>query len=179
MPTEARSRASTIAFERTCLHTFQANSISPHSASDGLRSLTTSISERSSRSMSRSWTRSPPITRLTSHSVMFMRRRSLSSRMRRFGLVASASTASSVKRGASTTSTNCSRSAAASSRSTGRLKQMTPPNADRSEEHTSELQSRQYLVCRLLLEKKKKIKHNKNHKQKNKKQHNNTKEKKT
>src|SRR3712207_6928243 len=32
--------------------------------------------------------------------------------------------------------------------------------ADRSEEHTSELQSRQYLVCRLLLEKKKKkIKH--------------------
>src|SRR3712207_7293765 len=29
----------------------------------------------------------------------------------------------------------------------------------RSEEHTSELQSRQYLVCRLLLEKKKTIKH--------------------
>src|SRR5438445_3121761 len=31
----------------------------------------------------------------------------------------------------------------------------------RSEEHTSELQSRQYLVCRLLLEKKKKINHDK------------------
>src|SRR3712207_8824554 len=30
----------------------------------------------------------------------------------------------------------------------------------RSEEHTSELQSRQYLVCRLLLEKKKQEKHN-------------------
>src|SRR3712207_7223127 len=30
------------------------------------------------------------------------------------------------------------------------------PMATRSEEHTSELQSRQYLVCRLLLEKKKK-----------------------
>src|SRR3712207_7220946 len=29
----------------------------------------------------------------------------------------------------------------------------------RSEEHTSELQSRQYLVCRLLLEKKKKLIH--------------------
>src|SRR3712207_6852272 len=29
----------------------------------------------------------------------------------------------------------------------------------RSEEHTSELQSRQYLVCRLLLEKKKQIPH--------------------
>src|SRR3712207_5981065 len=28
------------------------------------------------------------------------------------------------------------------------------PNHERSEEHTSELQSRQYLVCRLLLEKK-------------------------
>src|SRR3712207_7123022 len=31
--------------------------------------------------------------------------------------------------------------------------------AARSEEHTSELQSRQYLVCRLLLEKKKKTNH--------------------
>src|SRR3712207_9337326 len=31
-----------------------------------------------------------------------------------------------------------------------------PGRARRSEEHTSELQSRQYLVCRLLLEKKKK-----------------------
>src|SRR3712207_8247154 len=31
-----------------------------------------------------------------------------------------------------------------------------PAGAPRSEEHTSELQSRQYLVCRLLLEKKKK-----------------------
>src|SRR5258707_3622607 len=30
-------------------------------------------------------------------------------------------------------------------------------DAVRSEEHTSELQSRQYLVCRLLLEKKKKL----------------------
>src|SRR3712207_7636418 len=30
-----------------------------------------------------------------------------------------------------------------------------PRHARRSEEHTSELQSRQYLVCRLLLEKKK------------------------
>src|SRR3712207_7338829 len=36
-----------------------------------------------------------------------------------------------------------------------------PPRAasGRSEEHTSELQSRQYLVCRLLLEKKKKKLH--------------------
>src|SRR3712207_7050109 len=33
------------------------------------------------------------------------------------------------------------------------------PAVQRSEEHTSELQSRQYLVCRLLLEKKKKKMH--------------------
>src|SRR5258707_4051595 len=32
---------------------------------------------------------------------------------------------------------------------------ITPTSLPRSEEHTSELQSRQYLVCRLLLEKKK------------------------
>src|SRR3712207_7311380 len=33
----------------------------------------------------------------------------------------------------------------------------TTPDILRSEEHTSELQSRQYLVCRLLLEKKKQV----------------------
>src|SRR3712207_7237482 len=36
------------------------------------------------------------------------------------------------------------------------MKLRTEVRSDRSEEHTSELQSRQYLVCRLLLEKKKK-----------------------
>src|SRR5687767_15675209 len=36
------------------------------------------------------------------------------------------------------------------------------PPAPRSEEHTSELQSLAYLVCRLLLEKKKKKQHNSN-----------------
>src|SRR5215217_9445747 len=35
-------------------------------------------------------------------------------------------------------------------------KSVSPGYSTRSEEHTSELQSRQYLVCRLLLEKKKK-----------------------
>src|SRR5438445_5824313 len=39
-----------------------------------------------------------------------------------------------------------------------RAQQEKPSDAMRSEEHTSELQSRQYLVCRLLLEKKKKKK---------------------
>src|SRR5438445_7905908 len=37
----------------------------------------------------------------------------------------------------------------------GHLRWLGLPFAMRSEEHTSELQSRQYLVCRLLLEKKK------------------------
>src|SRR3712207_7193029 len=36
-----------------------------------------------------------------------------------------------------------------------RLRDRVEPAVGRSEEHTSELQSRQYLVCRLLLEKKK------------------------
>src|SRR5215203_7322652 len=46
-----------------------------------------------------------------------------------------------------------------------------PTPCRRSEEHTSELQSRQYLVCRLLLEKKKKKqKTQKNKKKKKKKQ---------
>src|SRR6476620_12439418 len=58
----------------------------------------------------------------------------------------------------------------APSRSSG----IDPGGVARSEEHTSELQSRQYLVCRLLLEKKtktrRKTKINKKKKQKNKKQ---------
>src|SRR3712207_8359791 len=48
--------------------------------------------------------------------------------------------------------------AAASRPTTARRGSGSPPAAaasPRSEEHTSELQSRQYLVCRLLLEKKK------------------------
>src|SRR5947209_12580199 len=40
-------------------------------------------------------------------------------------------------------------------RSQKSTKQPAGPEWTRSEEHTSELQSRQYLVCRLLLEKKK------------------------
>src|SRR3712207_8882839 len=36
------------------------------------------------------------------------------------------------------------------------MQRVAPYDLTRSEEHTSELQSRQYLVCRLLLEKKKK-----------------------
>src|SRR2546422_7430591 len=39
-----------------------------------------------------------------------------------------------------------------------RAERRAPPRSHRSEEHTSELQSRLHLVCRLLLEKKKKKK---------------------
>src|SRR3712207_7829606 len=39
--------------------------------------------------------------------------------------------------------------------SSSKLIAVSPATTSRSEEHTSELQSRQYLVCRLLLEKKK------------------------
>src|SRR3712207_8709807 len=49
-----------------------------------------------------------------------------------------------------------SRDALPQARCTRRSRAPTPPRtSSRSEEHTSELQSRQYLVCRLLLEKKK------------------------
>src|SRR5947209_16457048 len=50
----------------------------------------------------------------------------------------------------------------------GKLADLAVLSADRSEEHTSELQSRQYLVCRLLLEKKKKKQIKKHIKRKNK-----------
>src|SRR5947209_17024067 len=51
------------------------------------------------------------------------------------------------------------RSVARARRTAGKPHLRRPATGDRtrSEEHTSELQSRQYLVCRLLLEKKKKI----------------------
>src|SRR3712207_7290502 len=48
----------------------------------------------------------------------------------------------------------------------GQCRQRGEGQAERSEEHTSELQSRQYLVCRLLLEKKKTIETN-NHVKRN------------
>src|SRR5687767_15553130 len=49
----------------------------------------------------------------------------------------------------------CASSPAAHSRSTASAGRPSPRPSARSEEHTSELQSLAYLVCRLLLEKKK------------------------
>src|SRR5438445_5950679 len=51
----------------------------------------------------------------------------------------------------------CAPSVAAPVRLSIGLPRLEPGRFARSEEHTSELQSRQYLVCRLLLEKNKKI----------------------
>src|SRR5690606_41268294 len=47
-------------------------------------------------------------------------------------------------------------SSSATSRASRRPRSSSPTGSQRSEEHTSELQSRENLVCRLLLEKKKK-----------------------
>src|SRR2546422_5579470 len=47
--------------------------------------------------------------------------------------------------------------------STARTRPLRPPKNPRSEEHTSELQSRLHLVCRLLLEKKKKTRQQHQH----------------
>src|SRR5262245_63760462 len=52
-----------------------------------------------------------------------------------------------------------SRAARSSPRSVARASPPRPRSAARSEEHTSELQSLRHLVCRLLLEKKKKKKY--------------------
>src|SRR3712207_7005617 len=59
----------------------------------------------------------------------------------------------SSKRAASTSTTTSTTSSSTTSTSPPAAR--CAPSRPRSEEHTSELQSRQYLVCRLLLEKKK------------------------
>src|SRR2546429_5203681 len=51
----------------------------------------------------------------------------------------------------------CARSSLAHARDRPRRRTGVQPGSQRSEEHTSELQSRLHLVCRLLLEKKKNI----------------------
>src|SRR2546422_3245303 len=70
---------------------------------------------------------------------------------------ASAGARSSASPAIHKTSASCSRPVRAASSSA--VDQGTSDLASRSEEHTSELQSRLHLVCRLLLEKKKKKKH--------------------
>src|SRR3712207_8462798 len=59
-------------------------------------------------------------------------------------------------RAAPATSTCSTPSRSSRSSTASHCRRVSAPSSRRSEEHTSELQSRQYLVCRLLLEKKKK-----------------------
>src|SRR2546430_13548601 len=67
------------------------------------------------------------------------------------------STSTTPTRAESVSPSGCSRSSRTSSGTASR--RFTHARAGRSEEHTSELQSQSNLVCRLLLEKKKKTKH--------------------
>src|SRR3712207_6850211 len=70
-------------------------------------------------------------------------------------LTASAPLAQHVRAHPGSTKTCPRQPTASSSCAPRRLPKSPRDSASRSEEHTSELQSRQYLVCRLLLEKKK------------------------
>src|SRR3712207_7127852 len=82
--------------------------------------------------------RRPPRSTLFPYTTLFRSRRASS----RAGTRSAAR-----RRAAAPAPIRCTRASAAGRRCTAET---------RSEEHTSELQSRQYLVCRLLLEKKKK-----------------------
>src|SRR3712207_7411894 len=88
--------------------------------------------------------RRPPRSTLFPYTTLF---RSFHVRARQYASGASASPASVNPRSAA-----CAAGEERDAASTSRLRCASA----RSEEHTSELQSRQYLVCRLLLEKKKK-----------------------
>src|SRR3712207_7796691 len=92
--------------------------------------------------------RRPPRSTLFPYTTLF-----------RSGVVALRSTASSEWPAASTFRTwRCSANQANQPGKSVRTSIRISAPRDRSEEHTSELQSRQYLVCRLLLEKKKQTK---------------------
>src|SRR3712207_7166681 len=88
--------------------------------------------------------RRPPRSTLFPYTTLF---RSLVERVRPASGRATAPPGPGVSRG--------SFSRAMSERTAGTMVEFMVEGVERSEEHTSELQSRQYLVCRLLLEKKK------------------------
>ena len=81
MPIVCRPLAKTIAFERTCLQTFQAKTMSRHSSSLGSPPVSTVIPSRSLATPSSSWTSMPPRTRFMSTSLRAVRC-SVSSRIR-------------------------------------------------------------------------------------------------
>src|SRR3712207_8417513 len=91
--------------------------------------------------------RRPPRSTLLPYTTLFRSRRTRTNRISGGRVTSNGRLRSSLSTRSS--SISCA-SAGTSLRSTAR-------HGTRSEEHTSELQSRQYLVCRLLLEKKKQI----------------------
>src|SRR3712207_7639983 len=94
--------------------------------------------------------RRPPRSTLFPYTTLFR------SALRSRSPVARSPTAATCHRGTSTRcSSPSSRSLTSRGTATSGGPRPLPSGAARSEEHTSELQSRQYLVCRLLLEKKK------------------------
>src|SRR3712207_8618369 len=91
--------------------------------------------------------RRPPRSTLFPYTTLF--------RSGSFGSIPARTTRFSPEPSNSATVLNAPLGAASAGQATSRrLREL---SSSRSEEHTSELQSRQYLVCRLLLEKKKKI----------------------
>src|SRR3712207_8239133 len=96
--------------------------------------------------------RRPPRSTLFPYTTLF---RSETPRRRSVAVPPGPSDGQSGRSGASSNSKTSPRSSRAVNPSSCRSEM----GKDRSEEHTSELQSRQYLVCRLLLEKKKTRQH--------------------
>src|SRR3712207_8690902 len=90
--------------------------------------------------------RRPPRSTLFPYTTLFRSTRVWNARLARIAAFAAASKPSTSAVGSASAYPSSVASASASAN----------PAPVRSEEHTSELQSRQYLVCRLLLEKKKK-----------------------
>src|SRR3712207_8783003 len=94
--------------------------------------------------------RRPPRSTLFPYTTLFRSEGTAESDLRELGL----SVAAPDRLGAHRWGSDCGQG---SGLSTSGQPSITSPRGHRSEEHTSELQSRQYLVCRLLLEKKKRL----------------------
>ena len=120
-----------MAFDFTNFTTFHAKRRSRISVSVGARRVTTSMSPAATAPVSRSWTSSPPATRLKSNDACGAPGSSPHSSTRTFSFAANGASAAAPTRGAMTTSTNCrSTMAAAVCASSGRLNAMMPPNAE-------------------------------------------------
>src|SRR3712207_7045830 len=96
--------------------------------------------------------RRPPRSTLFPYTTLFRSSRSISASASSVAFPAPASLGC---RATAASTFGCRSASAADQREEGTSTPTCTSRGTRSEEHTSELQSRQYLVCRLLLEKKK------------------------